>query len=206
MPVFRAALVAASTSAVSATLFIGMSGTALAAQELDCSHFATQQEAQAVLDSDPSDPHGLDGDSDGIACESLSSGTTPESPQVPLPPIPTQPPAPTTPEPTLPAAPEPTPPADRDCPDFDSQVEAQAVLDADPSDPERLDANGDGVACESLFDADDGDQQVDVHPVGGVATGGRDEVSSSDNGVVGLLLAGLVGAGAVAGLRRTQRG
>ncbi|MGH3980556.1 MAG: excalibur calcium-binding domain-containing protein [Pseudonocardiaceae bacterium] len=201
MPVFRAAFVAASTSAVAAALFIGMSGTALAAQDLDCGDFATQQEAQAVLDSDLSDPNGLDGDGDGIACESLPSGTTPESPQVPLPPVPAQPPAPAAPEPALPATPLP----DRDCPDFDSQAEAQAALDADPSDPERLDANGDGVACESLFGADDGDQQVGIHPVGGVATGGRDELSSSENGVAGLLLAGLVGAGVVAGVRRAQR-
>lgn len=44
------------------------------AQDLDCSDFATQEEAQAVLDQDPSDPHGLDADGDGIACESLPSG------------------------------------------------------------------------------------------------------------------------------------
>lgn len=39
--------------------------------DLDCADFATQAEAQAELDADPSDPHGLDGDGDGIACESL---------------------------------------------------------------------------------------------------------------------------------------
>lgn len=44
------------------------------AEDLDCSDFATQEEAQAVLDQDPSDPHQLDGDGDGIACESLPSG------------------------------------------------------------------------------------------------------------------------------------
>lgn len=44
------------------------------ADELNCDDFATQEEAQAVLDADPSDPHGLDGDGDGIACESLPSG------------------------------------------------------------------------------------------------------------------------------------
>ncbi|MCE3551274.1 excalibur calcium-binding domain-containing protein [Pseudonocardia sp. RS11V-5] len=41
--------------------------------------------------------------------------------------------------------------ADRDCPDFATQAEAQAALDADPSDPERLDADNDGIACESQF-------------------------------------------------------
>jgi nuclease-like protein len=40
--------------------------------DLDCSDFSTQEEAQAVLDRDPSDPKRLDGiDNDGTACESL---------------------------------------------------------------------------------------------------------------------------------------
>lgn len=39
--------------------------------DYDCSSFDTQEQAQAVLDNDPSDPHRLDGDDDGIACESL---------------------------------------------------------------------------------------------------------------------------------------
>ncbi len=43
----------------------------------DCANFATQEEAQAVLDADPSDPYGLDADSDGIACEELSDGASP---------------------------------------------------------------------------------------------------------------------------------
>ncbi len=34
------------------------------------------------------------------------------------------------------------------CPDFKSQAEAQAVLRGDPSDPNRLDADKDGIACE----------------------------------------------------------
>ncbi len=37
----------------------------------DCSDFATWEQAQAVLNAFPGDPHRLDGDSDGIACESL---------------------------------------------------------------------------------------------------------------------------------------
>ena len=44
------------------------------AQDLDCSNFITQEEAQAVYDADPSDPSGLDADSDGIACEELGDG------------------------------------------------------------------------------------------------------------------------------------
>jgi hypothetical protein len=35
------------------------------------------------------------------------------------------------------------------CSDFVSQADAQAVLRADPTDPNRLDADKDGVACES---------------------------------------------------------
>lgn len=40
-------------------------------RDYDCSDFSTQQEAQAVLDTDPTDPHKLDGNKDGAACESL---------------------------------------------------------------------------------------------------------------------------------------
>jgi hypothetical protein len=40
----------------------------------NCSSFATQEEAQAVLNSNPSDPNNLDGDNDGRACEDLPSG------------------------------------------------------------------------------------------------------------------------------------
>jgi hypothetical protein len=36
------------------------------------------------------------------------------------------------------------------CSDFASQTAAQAVLDQDPSDPNGLDPDGDGVACEDL--------------------------------------------------------
>lgn len=35
------------------------------------------------------------------------------------------------------------------CPNFGSQAEAQAVLRADARDPNRLDADRDGVACEN---------------------------------------------------------
>ena len=39
--------------------------------DCDCSHFATQAAAQQVLNAFSGDPHRLDGDNDGIACESL---------------------------------------------------------------------------------------------------------------------------------------
>jgi hypothetical protein len=39
----------------------------------DCNRgdFQTQKEAQAVLDGFPGDPHRLDGDKDGVACQGL---------------------------------------------------------------------------------------------------------------------------------------
>ncbi|MCI3925550.1 hypothetical protein MO973_35650 [Paenibacillus sp. TRM 82003] len=43
-------------------------------------------------------------------------------------------------------------PGDRDCSDFAHQEDAQAWLDAHPGDPDRLDADDDGLACESLPD------------------------------------------------------
>ena len=39
---------------------------------------------------------------------------------------------------------------DCNCGDFAQQKEAQAVLEAFPDDPHKLDKNQDGVACESL--------------------------------------------------------
>ena len=47
-----------------------LAGVALA-QDLDCSDFSTQAQAQAVYNQDPSDPNGLDADNDGLACEAL---------------------------------------------------------------------------------------------------------------------------------------
>jgi len=42
----------------------------------NCSDFSTQEEAQSVYDEDTSDPNHLDGDGDGIACESLPSASS----------------------------------------------------------------------------------------------------------------------------------
>jgi hypothetical protein len=44
---------------------------AAAQTDLNCSSFATQEEAQAVLNRNPSDPNNHDGDNDGSACEDL---------------------------------------------------------------------------------------------------------------------------------------
>ena len=48
---------------------------------LNCSDFQFQEDAQAVLDADPSDPNNLDGDNDGIACEDLPHRVTETAPQ-----------------------------------------------------------------------------------------------------------------------------
>lgn len=40
--------------------------------DCNCSDFTTQQQAQAVLDAFPGDPHRLDANKNGIACDRLS--------------------------------------------------------------------------------------------------------------------------------------
>ncbi len=64
----RAALLTSFLAALALT--IGFPETAAA--DYNCADFATQEEAQEQLL--PGDPHGLDADSDGIACEDLPSG------------------------------------------------------------------------------------------------------------------------------------
>jgi Excalibur calcium-binding domain len=95
--------------------------------------------------------------------------------------------------------------ADRDCPDFASQAEAQAAFDAVPGDPERLDANNNGVACEEYgyaagsptstkAPAATTSGQVSTRPAGAVAAG--DGSSAADGSVLPYVLGGLAFAGA----------
>jgi hypothetical protein len=67
-------------------------------------------------------------------------------------PTPTQTTEPT-PSPTPTGEPDPTPtdePEDEfNCSDFEFQEDAQVVLEADPSDPNDLDRDKDGIACEN---------------------------------------------------------
>jgi hypothetical protein len=118
----------------------------------DCSDFATQEEAQAVFNQDPSDPYGLDedpGPDDGVACEwnpdsSEGSSLPPSTSTLPPTPDPSSNPSSGSPV-TLSSS------GDLDCSDFATQAEAQQVYDADPSDPHGLDGyDNDGRACESL--------------------------------------------------------
>lgn len=78
----RYLLVVAALAAFSGAM-VGASSASAQSGDLNCPDFATQPEAQAVLDQDPSDPNGLDGaPRDGVACESLPDGngaTTPGS-------------------------------------------------------------------------------------------------------------------------------
>ncbi|CAM5248307.1 Secreted protein OS=Streptomyces glaucescens OX=1907 GN=SGLAU_05375 PE=4 SV=1 [Streptomyces glaucescens] len=99
------------------------------AQDLDCTHFSHQEDAQAVFDADRSDPHRLDedrGPDDGVACEVLpvrggdgdgdltSSTSRPRrttAPVTPVNPVTPAVPGPATTTPTDPAPATPTAPA-----------------------------------------------------------------------------------------------
>lgn len=125
--------------------------------DLDCSDFDTQEEAQAVYDQNTNDPNNLDADGDGVACESLPSGggsggtpaggnggtgtggTTGDTS------------------------------SDLDCADFANQATAQANLNANPNDPNGLDADDDGVACEEFnYENPDAGMIVDGNNSGNV--------------------------------------
>jgi len=105
--------------------------------------------------------------------------------------------------------------ADLDCGNFPNQAAAQATLLADPSDPNGLDRDNDGLACETFAYAagsatsTDGQAvivaQVANRPSGGVAAG---DGSSSDASALPYVLGGLafVGAGGAAfASKRTSR-
>ena len=106
--------------------------------------------------------------------------------------------------------------ADKDCADFASRADAQANLDANPSDPNRLDEDDDGQACENHAYAasPDGDgaaapsgddDQVATKPSGGVEAGDA-PVQEPGSGVAGLVIGGVVAAGVGAlSLRRVAR-
>ncbi|MFJ8818272.1 excalibur calcium-binding domain-containing protein [Amycolatopsis thermoflava] len=187
------------TVAVAGIALLGPAPAVFAAQPTDlydCGDFTYQEEAQAIFDQTPGDPYNLDDDNDGIACESLPHKPS-EQPSTPSS-------SPATQAPPMTAPPE-TTTADLDCADFATQAQAQAVLDADRSDPHRLDADHDGIACETKFGEQNstGGSQVKVKPVGGVDTGGGDQGTDAGPAVaVGALV--LVGgsAGTVLLMRR----
>lgn len=104
---------------------------AATAGDLDCMDFASQEAAQAHLRADPSDPDGLDPETNGVACEIRPAAY--EQPATDL-------------EPVVRARSS----ADLDCEDFEYQQEAQMIYFRDESDPNDLDPDGNGVPCEVL--------------------------------------------------------
>jgi hypothetical protein len=114
---------------------------ALARQDaVDCSAFASYEEANAYLAANPDAAPALDDDGDGTACEVFfglerrNRRNQAEEGDAEL---------------AQEAA------EDLDCEDFLTQEEAQAALEADPADPNNLDPNGDGIACALLPSAAD---------------------------------------------------
>ena len=98
---------------------------------------------------------------------------------------------------------------------FASQAEAQAGFDAVPGDPERLDADNDGIACEdqqyapassTSGQASTGGSQISTRPVGAVAAG--DGSASQDGSALPYVLGGAALAaagGAAVAARRSAR-
>lgn len=148
----------------------------------NCEDFDDQGQAQQVFNQDLSDPHGLDADGDGQACEELPTVTQ---------------------EGTIPGEGEAVSPGSEptqvSCSGFASQFGAQQYYDynATPEEQAILDPNGDGLACTGgdVFTAAD-DQYTAVEeptPVEPVLpdTGGATPLLLPAAGL--LLCAGLIG-------------
>ena len=88
--------------------------------------------------------------------------------------------------------------ADLDCSDFATQAQAQAVYDADPADPNRLDVDGDGIPCEGA-----GGSSVSTSaPRGGAETGAGGTAGLESEELFALGGLALVGAGGLSLYRR----
>ncbi|MER7950614.1 excalibur calcium-binding domain-containing protein [Streptomyces sp. NPDC096079] len=120
----------------------------------ECVNFASQADAQAVLRADPRDPNRLD-DGGGVACRGLPEprDTEPVARERKF----TCGPG----DPRSALCPQPKRAFDArwflrfgndayDCSDLASQADAQAVLRFEQADPNRLDDDGDGIACPDL--------------------------------------------------------
>jgi len=176
---------------------------------------------------DISDPGGSIGDVVGGIFDSISgalggNGSLPEIPELPLPGTGTT----TTTSPTTSSSSRPTtetethtvtlppvvygpgstyyhyvPPVrsafDLDCSDFADTADAQAVLVADPSDPNNLDGDNDGQACDWGVG---GPRHYTGYPVGGIAAGDGSDSGPTPGQVIFLAIAGIgAGAGVVRG-------
>lgn len=185
-------------AALCAALVLAMAPAVMAQTgDLDCANFTTQEEAQQVYNQDPSDPNGLDDDNDGMACDTLPSSGTGTGTVEP---------------PTQYQPPETLTTSDLDCADFSSQDEAQTTLDADTTDPNGLDADDDGIACEELFQSEPTEPTtqytpLDTNPTTLTETPGEEATGATQLPATGgpslVLIAGavLVGAGLVLRLR-----
>lgn len=110
----------------------------------DCEDFTSPARPQRILERDPSDPHDLDANRDGEACEEFFASAD-EVQDAPL----DRPERDEDAE-TGDAELSPQTGEDLDCVNFAFQEDAQAVLDQDRRDPHNLDPSGDGFACTSL--------------------------------------------------------
>jgi hypothetical protein len=118
-------------------------------------------------------------------------------------------------------------PTDRDCRDFASQAAAQSALNSKSGDPHRLDADGDGVACDEFFDIGEKqpphgkpdhprdkpdhppvkpvpDRQILVKPHGAPDTGDGSAAHDPSAAPAVLLVGGLAAGGAL-GAAATRR-
>lgn len=136
---------ASSTSASASASATPEASESSSTADMDCSDFTTQAAAQAALDT--GDPYGLDEDGDGTACETLAGNDQYEAPDQY---------GTSDPDPdregsygrrpgrqTGPSSdPVPSGGGDIDCDEFDGPISTP------PGDPNNLDGDGDGLACE----------------------------------------------------------
>ena len=151
-------------------------GTKLAAKtggDLDCIDFASQKAAQAKLKSKPSDGDKLDVDNDGVACQIVpvpyEDGASDRTPVA-----------------------EAKSAAKLDCDDFEYQQEAQMILLRDTSDPNGLDDDKNGLACEGQL-AGFAANQEDIEAAQDSALSGGD----LDPWLLFAVVGGLAGPGAL---------
>lgn len=136
--------------------------------DLDCIDFVTQDEAQAVLDEDFSDPNNLDPNGDSIACALLPSAADQGIDD----PIAAE-------DEALDDDVDTGTTDEFDCADFTTQEDAQALFDEDPSDPNDLDPDFDAIACEELLP--DGQEDTAADSANGGRNRNRNRDRNQDN-------------------------
>jgi hypothetical protein len=161
---------------------VGIASAAPTAVDYNCSDFTYQEDAQAKLL--PGDPYRLDADHDGVACQNLPHRGSSAPTTTPAKPVASStqhggtqhtgtqhsgtPQKATRTTSSSPSRSTRSAITDLDCRDFSTQAQAQRVLDRDHSDPNRLDADHDGTACESYAYAN-GSTAGSVRPVSNTA-------------------------------------